>query len=592
MHGPSPSARSFLLGLIVALASPIGLARPAPAGTSEAVAEARRRLARDDGPAAVAILEDALADSGPSKDAVLGLLRRAYDLAANQAEAAGRPRDAETYRENLRILARKPRAIPVEPPASPPPSAPDPPPGPVAPPISFSPPVEAPAVAAAAAAEVQPEPASGATPSPIDPPAREPAAATPSPRPKPPAEAPAVDAATADAAFEAKDYAGAGRIYAALAREDRLPANRRDPWAYCRSVEVARRINARPQTEAEWASIDAEIDRIRALNPKNWLGEYLRNHAAERLASRKKARPGKAVVRASSPEEPPARERPARAASNVAPPAAAAPANAPAPARPAGGYVGRWQIRDTANFRIYHADPALAEKVAGVAETIRRDQTRRWTNQPPAVPWQPRCEVYLYPSAKQYAAETGQPEDSPGFSTMGMNEGRIISRRVNLKADHETLVPAVLPHEITHVILADSFTVRQIPRWADEGMAVLSEPDQEQDRRAVDLVEPLGKNMLFPIETLMNMDYPDNRYWGLYYAQSVSLTRFLVERGSPAQLVQFLQGAQRNGFEPELKRVYQIDGFADLQARWVAYARSSAAAKTAAAAVSPDLRVR
>ena len=56
------------------------------------------------------------------------------------------------------------------------------------------------------------------------------------------------------------------------------------------------------------------------------------------------------------------------------------------------------------------------------------------------------------------------------------------------------------------MILADHFTIQQIPRWADEGMAVLSEPVDEQDRRAADLIEPLGKNVLFPVETLMNMD--------------------------------------------------------------------------------------
>ena len=64
---------------------------------------------------------------------------------------------------------------------------------------------------------------------------------------------------------------------------------------------------------------------------------------------------------------------------------------------------------------------------------------------------------------------------------MGMNAGKIISRRVNLRTDHPTLVQAVLPHEITHVILADFFTEQQIPRWADEGLAVLAEPLDEQE---------------------------------------------------------------------------------------------------------------
>ncbi len=50
---------------------------------------------------------------------------------------------------------------------------------------------------------------------------------------------------------------------------------------------------------------------------------------------------------------------------------------------------------------------------------------------------------------------------------------------------------AILPHEVTHVVLADLFTTQQIPRWADEGIAVLAEPNAEQEIRAAELQEPL-----------------------------------------------------------------------------------------------------
>ena len=145
---------------------------------------------------------------------------------------------------------------------------------------------------------------------------------------------------------------------------------------------------------------------------------------------------------------------------------------------------------------------------------------------------------------------TGQPEESPGFSTMGMNGGRIIARRVNLRVDHPNLLRAILPHEITHVVLADLFPHQQIPRWADEGMAVLAEPANEQHLRAADLNDPLSTGRLYKLEQLMSMDYPEGQYWGLYYAQSVSLTRFLVEQGTPAQFVQFVQRAQQTARSP------------------------------------------
>lgn len=581
MHGPS------LATLLVALS----LGSPSDS-TADAVVRARARLGGDDGIAAVAILEAALPEAAPGSEklAVLDLLRQAYESAAKQAQAAGKLADAETYRENLKILNRKAR--PAKAAASPSQSpAPSPGPAPIEPGPAPDPANAAPTLLPDAPAGVAPaEPK--VEPSPSSPPASE-----PSTRPAPAVDPAMSELASADSAFVAEDYPAAGRIYGKLAAENRLPEARRDQWYYCRAFVVVSQINARPKDDAEWASINAEIERIRSLNPKNYLGEYLRNLAAERQGPTKKPKVSKGlVVRGSAPEEPVV-DRPVRTASNVAPaetqaspsPSSVQPKSAASrPAPP----VNRWQMLDTANFRIYHVDPALAARVAQAAEAARRDQLKRWAKQPARANWQPLCEVYLYPTAKQYATMTGQPEDSPGFSTMGMNAGRITARRINLRADHPAVVQAVLPHEITHVILADHFTEKQIPRWADEGMAVLSEPDDEQQRRAADLVKPLADNRLFAVDVLMNMDYPDERYWSLYYAQSVSLTRFLVEQGTPAQMIQFLQESQRDGYEPALRRVYRIEGFTDLQRRWIAYARSMADAQRVAAANKADVKAR
>ena len=245
--------------------------------------------------------------------------------------------------------------------------------------------------------------------------------------------------------------------------------------------------------------------------------------------------------------------------------------------------IGDWQVRETPNFRIYHLDAALAERVAEAAEAARTAQSNRWAGAVPRGAWSPKCDIYLYPSAKTFSKMTGQPEESPGFSTMGLNAGKIVARRINLRADHPNLQAAILPHEITHVILADLFPTQQIPRWADEGMAVLAEPSSEQQARASDLGEPLAANRLFKLNDLMVMDYPDGKHWALYYAQSVSLTRFLVDLEGPARFIEFVQGSQRNGPEAELRRVYKIEGFADLQARWLAYAKAESATMTASA---------
>jgi hypothetical protein len=622
MHGPSLSA-------ILVVASLGFFVSSTPAGTPDVIEEARNKLARQDGIAAAALLEEALPQAGPSKDVVLDLLQRAYEIAASQALKAGRTRDAETYRENLKILKRKARPAPSRP-------TPAPEPTPAATPL---PNVESmPTPASTPAARVEPTPVLESpvlpTPLPGEPPAstldpgsttpeasrsttddrssvmpdrlvEEPVRASKQPEVAPllpiPASVPPLDVATADAAFDAKNYREAGRIYGALAREKRLPADRRDHWLYCRADGIASRINAKPRTAAEWASINDEIAQMRALNPSFYLSEYLRNLANEIQTAQKKAKPSNTlVVRGSAPEEPATVDRPVRPASNTAPADSVRPtpvltSNNPAASR-IGTNVGRWQILDSKNFRIYHADPALAAKVVRAAEADRLELVKRWPTVTPRGDWSPLCEIYLYPSARQYAQMTGQPEDSPGFSTMGMNSGRISARRINLRADHPTVISAVLPHEITHVILADFFTEKQIPRWADEGLAVLSEPMDEQDRRANDLTRPLAVDQLFKLADLMQMDYPEQRYWSLYYAQSVSLSRFLIEQGTPTQMLQFLQASQQEGYELALRRIYKIEGYADLQDRWLIYAKSRIDRRTADAAppapLEPEPRVR
>src|SRR5262249_26197817 len=121
------------------------------------------------------------------------------------------------------------------------------------------------------------------------------------------------------------------------------------------------------------------------------------------------------------------------------------------------------------------------------------------------------------------------------------------------------------------------------PRWADEGIAVLAEPLREQQLRAADLQGPLESGQVFDLAKLMAMDYPEAKDWSLYYAQSVSLTRYLVDQGPPERFIRFVRDSQRIGAEAALKDVYQIGGLPELTERWLAYARNQIAVSTATA---------
>ncbi|WZO99455.1 hypothetical protein EP7_001062 [Isosphaeraceae bacterium EP7] len=563
------------------------IAAPASVLGSDVEAQARLRLGRNEAVAAVELLEDALPSATQAeRPGLVATLKEAYAAAILQADAAGRTEEAHDYRENLGILDRKAPAPPASPAPSPetpqameePPALPEPAP----------PPASDPSIKKASLAEAIAPAPEAALPALLPEPAKLPPPAAERPQPKPSASLPpAPDVSKADAAFRSKDYAAAGKLYGELVRAKTLPTNRQEQWAYCRWVEIVKRINAKPRTAEEWDKIHADLAEIKAPNSGRWFAEYLRKRVAATNPPRRKPDTSRTIVRGASPDDsagtpPPMAPRAAELPrTNDVAPETGTQSSAPAPQQ--SQQAPDWVIRETPSFVIHHVNPELAEKVADLAERAKDALARRWTGAPATAPWNPRCEIYLYPDGKVFAALTGQAEESPGFSTMGMNNGKIIGRRINLRADHPDLVGAVLPHELTHVVLADLFPKKQIPRWADEGIAVLSEPLNERDKRTAELTEPLSKGQVFRVNDLLELDYPSPKHWTLFYAQSVSLTQFLVEQSSPGKFIDFLRTSQVSGTEPALLEHYGIQGLSDLETRWLEYARARPPQQTARA---------
>ena len=145
------------------------------------------------------------------------------------------------------------------------------------------------------------------------------------------------------------------------------------------------------------------------------------------------------------------------------------------------------------------------------------------------------------------------------------------TRRIDLHCDDPNMTYAVLPHEATHVVLAGRFGDQPVPRWADEGMAVLTEPREKIERHLRHLPEYRRDSQLFPVRQLMSLnDYPDPRYIGSFYAESVSVVEFLTKAGGAPKFTQFLrEGLRSNNYEAALQRHYGYRNFADLEQRWI-----------------------
>jgi hypothetical protein len=244
----------------------------------------------------------------------------------------------------------------------------------------------------------------------------------------------------------------------------------------------------------------------------------------------------------------------------------------------AGKNAQGWQLAETAYFRIYHNQQQdFVEQVAQIAEQTRVNMTRKWFGDN-AQSWQHKCDIYLHATAKDYSHRTGVPPQSPGHSRIETdnNNGQVVGRQIELRCDNPDLLQAVLPHETTHVILAGQFGQHSVPRWVDEGVAVLTEPDIKINLHLKNLQQFHENQLLFHVGELMELrDYPHPKRVGAFYAQSVSLVKFLTTQRGPQVFSQFVLDGLAKGYEQALRKHYDINSYNDLQNRWMQHVTTS-----------------
>jgi hypothetical protein len=146
-----------------------------------------------------------------------------------------------------------------------------------------------------------------------------------------------------------------------------------------------------------------------------------------------------------------------------------------------------------------------------------------------------------------------------------------------------------LPHETTHVVLAGRFGKHQVPRWADEGIAVLTEPAAKVEMHRKNLARSRDEQQLFAVRDLMSLDdYPQPRRVGAFYAQSVSLVEFLAKEGGPVTFARFVRDGLENGYETALRKHYRYRSFDELQESWTRHAFGSAGSAVTASKNARD----
>jgi hypothetical protein len=223
----------------------------------------------------------------------------------------------------------------------------------------------------------------------------------------------------------------------------------------------------------------------------------------------------------------------------------------------------------TDNFTVDAPTAELAKQFGDMAEFYRKEKALEWLGREmPA--WNRRCPLTVQ-------LTQGGAGGATTF-TFGSSGGRSVvsSQQMEIRGDKKQMLYSVLPHEVTHTVLAHHFG-RPVPRWADEGGSVLSENDDERFNHDVRCRELLNQGRGIRLRVLFRMtEYP--RDIMVLYAQGFSVSQYLVKRGGDgregrAKLLQFLgTGMAGNSIETwngAAKTVYGFDTVDALEESWL-----------------------
>ncbi|MGL4593606.1 MAG: peptidase MA family metallohydrolase, partial [Thermoguttaceae bacterium] len=166
--------------------------------------------------------------------------------------------------------------------------------------------------------------------------------------------------------------------------------------------------------------------------------------------------------------------------------------------------------------------------------------------------------------------QVGSHLGAGGATSFVFHGGEVYGWEMTIQGSAERIIDSVLPHEVTHMILATKFR-RPIPRWLDEGAATSVEFDSEKEnyRRLLRdfLREDVKKGIPFN-QMVAFSEYPSDVM--PFYAQGFSVAEYLIQLAGHRRFVEFAEAAMDSGNWNDAVRIYYgFDGLGGLQIEWV-----------------------
>lgn len=221
----------------------------------------------------------------------------------------------------------------------------------------------------------------------------------------------------------------------------------------------------------------------------------------------------------------------------------------------------RWTRDESENFVLYTCGLTRDEAVAvsRACEQCREELQAQWMPSRKTHTWQHKCTCVIHRTPESYDEALGN-SDGASWGRAVVTRGRdsIAARRIDLCAPTPARLCENLAHEIAHMVLADHFPATHVPRWLDEGAAVLAEPHEKSAQRRTMEVESNPRLAFRAGEILMAEEYPTGPARHAFYNECHQLVAILLQRGDAPRLLAFAAEFAAGAEDAALRKHYGV----------------------------------
>jgi len=206
----------------------------------------------------------------------------------------------------------------------------------------------------------------------------------------------------------------------------------------------------------------------------------------------------------------------------------------------------------TPNFVVTAADDQSAQIVANAAEHYRKQHAIDWLGH--ELPrWAQPCPITV---------QCGHGMGNGGVTSFRFDNGEVFGWSMSIQGTPDSVVPAVLAHEVLHTVFASHFR-QSVPRWADEGACTTVENESEKAKHINAYRQFLSEGRGIPTGKLVTLkEYPPDVM--PLYAQGYLMTQFLLHLNGKQAFVAYLADGLR---DRDWRRATEAHyGYADLTA--------------------------